>query len=245
MAVLNRPVYKALGVKVCRLIVAVLYMTVICKGALAENIETDLDTNSEANVEGNVHRGASTLASDLLVKLSMVKTLEANFKQTTIDASGETLQASEGSLYISTKARFRIETRTPFAQTLVSNGISFWSYDVDLEQVVVSHLLTDINQVPILLFGNTDPSLLESYRISFFQSDELDHYVLEPLRADSLFKSLIISFHSQIPTSIAMQDSLGQMNKLVFQIEQMNGLIPDAVFEFEVPANTDVIDERI
>ena len=184
-------------------------------------------------------------AMQLQTRLADVRTMQATFTQITLDSHNKAIQSSHGTLWLREGGSFRIETLAPFEQTLVSDGVHFWSYEADLEQVVVSLLTTDFRRVPILLFGNDDADLLAEYDISFFMDDDMiAQYVLHPTRRDSLFEVLTIAFEDCKPAAISILDSLGQRTRIEFHDLVLNAPVADETFRFTAPDGVDVIDDR-
>ena len=110
--------------------------------------------------------------------------------------------------------------------------------------MVVSKLSLDINKVPILLFGSQDPSLLDAYYVSVFETDTLQNFVLKPQANDSLFEILTLSFRENVPVAISLQDTLAQKTHLQLSKIKINSNLNSDVFDFVIPSNIDVIDER-
>ena len=195
-----------------------------------------------------------TRYADLLnTYLSAITTLSARFEQTTTDqtaydtAYDKTIY--DGRLWMEKPNRFRVDTINPSLQTVVSDGIDFWSYDEDLEQVVISQLNDDLNQVPILLFSSDILSIQEAYNISGYtgESDNhllLEHFVLEPMSDLSLFHSLTLSFHRGKPVSITINATTGQITTVSLHDVTLNSAISPDRFNFIAPAGADVIDDR-
>lgn len=189
-------------------------------------------------------------SQQLWERLSAIHTLQAVFIQTTLSPNGKSLQSSDGQLRVGGDAKFRIETYQPYPQTLVSNGQDFWSYDPDLAQVVVSKLNLDINKVPILLFGSQDKSLLDTYNVSRYETEELgkqvlEKYILAPKANDSLFELLTVTFRGNVPISISLKDTLSQKTHLQLSDIEVNKKLDPEIFNFTVPTGIDVIDERL
>ena len=184
------------------------------------------------------------LQNDLNQRLSGIKSLQADFTQTTIDASHRTLQQASGKLWVARPSKFRIETRQPSVQTLVSNGVDFWTWDADLEQVIVKKLEKDIKQVPILLLGGDTRKITRAYTISRYNRDGDERFVLTASSTSSLFETLAITFHKGIPESISITDSLGQQTRIQLSHVVINQAISDTRFEFTPPKGADVIDDR-
>jgi outer membrane lipoprotein carrier protein len=185
-------------------------------------------------------------------QLSTIRSMQSDFTQQTVDATNALVQENEGVLSIATNARFVVKTQSPFEQTLVSDGDSFWTYDEALDQVIITRLDKDVNKVPILLLGNNDATLLDAYHVSWYEEEAsnadtqqlITHYVLEPKVNDALFQVLSIAFIDDLPKEISIKDTLGQQTRISFYNTSVNEPIDDEVFLFQIPADVDVIDDR-
>jgi outer membrane lipoprotein carrier protein len=197
-------------------------------------------------------QNATSINDRLHDQLSAIRTMQSGFTQQTVDAANSLVQENEGVLSIATKARFIVKTQSPFEQTLVSNGSSFWTYDEALDQVIITQLDNDVNKVPILLLGNDDPTLLDAYHVSWYEEDAssfdaqqlVTYYVLEPKANDALFQVLSIAFSGDLPKEISIKDTLGQQTRILFYNTSVNEPIEDATFMFQIPSGVDVIDDR-
>lgn len=176
--------------------------------------------------------------------LAAISTITASFEQITRDESTSDEASYDGRLWIEKPNRFRVDTRNPSQQTLVSDGTDFWSYDADLEQVVISKLNQDLNQVPILLFSSDIASIGKAYDISGYSDEKTEHFVLEPLSDTSLFQSLTLSFRSGRPVSIRINAATGQTTTVLLTDIVLNADISPDRFIFVAPAGADVIDDR-
>lgn len=204
--------------------------------------------NSEgSNTAGNeaVAGEANGAATQLAEELSRVAHMSASFTQQTVDRTLRVLQENTGRLWVNPGAKFRIETDAPSEQMLVSDGANFWVYDADLEQVIISKLEADVSQVPILLLGGNLTELNASYAISYYEDELGQNYVLSPLSSENLFTSLSISFQQSKPVRIAILDALGQRTLINLHDVIASDQIQPAIFSFEPPLGTDVIDDRI
>lgn len=176
--------------------------------------------------------------------LSSLKTIKGSFSQVTRDTNNRTLQENRGRLWFEGPASFLIETAAPFAQTLVSDGTRFWSWDEDLMQVVIRDLEHDIKQVPILLLGGDNGKLTDDFDVSYFQDEQIEYYLLVPTGPNSLFESLAIEFLANKPFAIAITDGLGQRTRIELHDVVVNEPIDPARFIFQTPPGVDVIDDR-
>jgi outer membrane lipoprotein carrier protein len=177
-------------------------------------------------------------------KLSALKTVSAAFIQTTTDSSGEVVSLSEGSLAVGQHGKFRIESTVPYEQQLVSNGEDFYTYDPDLEQVVIRKLVKDVKQVPILILGNADPTFLQEYEVIQIEALSGEEYLLTANSQDTVFETLSLHFVEDAPRQIVLLDSLGQTTKIELNAVSSNTMLEDSLFDFVMPENVDVIDDR-
>ena len=208
-------------------------------GASDEVIDEVTDKSAE-----DFRDESSLITVQLAERLSLAASMSANFTQQTVDRTLRVLQENTGKLWVNPDAKFRIETSAPAEQTLVSNGIDFWVYDADLEQVIVSRLEADISQVPVLLLGGNFETLKASYAVSYYEDELGQNYVLTPLSSDSLFTSLSISFDETVPSRIAILDALGQRTLISLSEVNTEKDIEPILFSFLPPSGTDVIDDR-
>ena len=183
--------------------------------------------------------------TDQLVQLlDQVQSVAADYAQITLDKDSRVVQQLDGHLSVSGPGRFRLESLAPSAQILVADGESFWSYDSDLEQVIITALQRDITQVPILLLGGDASAIASSYRVTYSEQAGQEVYRLEPLDASSLFDSLTLAFVAGEPRAIVLRDSLGQRTQIELSSVVLNKPIPNETFTFTPPVGVDVIDDR-
>ena len=183
--------------------------------------------------------------TDQLVQLlDQIQSVAADYVQITLDKDSRVVQQLDGHLSVSGPGRFRLESLAPSAQILVADGESFWSYDSDLEQVIITALQRDITQVPILLLGGDASAIASSYRVAYGEQAGQEVYRLEPLDASSLFDSLTLAFVAGEPRAIVLRDSLGQRTQIELSRVVLNKPIPNEIFTFTPPVGVDVIDDR-
>jgi outer membrane lipoprotein carrier protein len=121
---------------------------------------------------------------------------------------------------------------------VISNGLTLWLYDPDLEQVIVQPFDASIESTPAILFSGDLTRLDSAY---FIRQLSPDVFQLTPEQGGSLFSELQIIFVDQLPASISLTDSLGQVTRIAFSDVQLNPSLPAALFEFEIPGDIDVI----
>ncbi|MFT7469620.1 MAG: outer membrane lipoprotein carrier protein [Candidatus Pseudothioglobus sp.] len=222
----------------CCLLSAILRVTTILL-VPTMSVEAAVNGTEAAVIDGEIDH------TDALVQLlSSIQSVTANYAQITLDKDSRVVQQLDGNLSVNGPGRFRLESLAPSAQTLVSDGDSFWSYDSDLEQVIITPLQRDITQVPILLLGGDASAIAASYQVAYDQQAGRDLYRLTPLDTSSLFDSLTLAFVAGEPRAIILRDSLGQQTQIEMTRVVLNQPISEDTFIFTPPAGVDVIDDR-
>jgi len=186
----------------------------------------------------------SIAASNLNELLSEISSFQANFVQTTLDAKGNNLQESTGSMAVKRPGMLHWQTEPPFAQTVVSNGKRIWLFDPDLEQVTVQDMDQRINQTPALLLSGETEMLAEFYDVT--ESGDYDNqreFVLIPTGSDSLFEQLQLTFVANQLVQMRLNDSLGQRSFIEFVDRVINPELDESFFSFVPPKGIDVIDQ--
>ena len=170
--------------------------------------------------------------------LQPISSLSAQFKQQVTDADGFQLQQSEGLFQVAQPNNLRWIVEQPMPQQVISNGLTLWLYDPDLEQVIVKPFDASIESTPAILFSGDLDRLDSAY---FIRQLSPDVFQLTPEQEGSLFSELQIIFVDQLPASISLTDSLEQVTRITFSDVRLNPSLPAALFEFEIPGDIDVI----
>lgn len=171
--------------------------------------------------------------------LGGVQTLHAEFEHE--NASSE-IQAGE--IWLSKPGLFRVETGAPLSQTIVSDGVSMWTHDRDLEQVIISPLNTRIDEMPILLFSGEPDLIPLNYGIEFFDDEQRQHFRLTPIDSTNLITTLILTFKDDLPVSISVENAMGE--RTIIKLTNVGELVDvtEQTFTLQVPEFADVIDDR-
>ena len=181
----------------------------------------------------------------LLERLAKLDNLSGQFEQTMMDRDGSRLQEASGELVVARGNRFYWHTELPFEELAVSNGETVWVYDVDLEQVVVRPLTRDLTQTPALLFGGDPGEVGDAFVVEEQgRHGEQVTFRLFPKDSDPLFEELDVTFDGNIPRSMRLRDALGQKTVIDFLQVQVNDELDLSRFQFQPPADADVIEQR-
>ena len=206
-----------------------------------------------------IHRLLLTVLSTLLVGISLqasaggkvediqrlrdllqpISSLSSQFNQRINDADGFELQASEGLFEVAQPNKLRWIVKHPMPQQVISDGITLWVYDPDLEQVIIQPFDKDIAATPAILFSGDLDSLDSVY---FVEQLAEGSFLLTPEEEGSLFRSTEIQFDGAKPSFIVLTDTLGQITRISFTGLKLNPPISADQFVFKIPLGIDIID---
>ncbi|MFU8878593.1 MAG: LolA family protein [Wenzhouxiangellaceae bacterium] len=164
--------------------------------------------------------------------------LEAEFKQITLDSRGEMVEESTGRMAWRSPDRIRWDYLEPFPQVIVGDGEKLWHYDESLEQVTVRPQPA-AEESPIFVL--TRPELLERFW-RLLPSERADQLRFEPLADESEVEMARLTFRDGRPWALDIFDPFGQSTRLTLEEIRRNPVIEPERFEFEVPEGVDVLE---
>ncbi|HEV8330524.1 MAG TPA: outer membrane lipoprotein chaperone LolA [Steroidobacteraceae bacterium] len=167
--------------------------------------------------------------------------LQAQFKQTLSDRSGQPLEEASGTLAISRPDRFRWDYRDPYQQVIVADGARIWIYDSDLEQVTVRKLDETLSATPAMLLSGRS-NLADNFSVTQASREgAVDWVRMEPRRDDTDFRWVRLGFEGAVLKYMQLADKLGQTTSLEFSKVERNPPLDPSRFTFTVPPGADVI----
>lgn len=170
-----------------------------------------------------------------------VETMEARFEQALIDADGEVVERSTGTLAIQRPGKFRWSYVDPYEQELVADGLNIWSYDVDLAQVTVKPQAEALANTPALLLGG-DENALAQFRFDSSAVENGTTWVrMIPVDTSSGFERMELGFFDGQLTRMAFFDNLEQTTLVALDELVTNEPIGAERFTFEVPVEADLV----
>ena len=169
-----------------------------------------------------------------------LSSLRAEFRQSVIDARGKSVESAEGTMSLARPGRFRWDYREP-AQLIVSDGVTVWFHDIDLEQVTIRPAAETLEGTPaMLLTGEGD--LDAEFTISDGGTAQgLAWSRLLPRRADGDFRELRLGFAGSEMRRMILLDRMGQTTELEFLRIERNPKLEPSQFRFTPPAGVDVV----
>lgn len=170
-----------------------------------------------------------------------VVTLSGDFQQSLVDAQGQVVEVTSGTLEIQRPGRFRWAYTEPYEQCLVADGLNIWSYDVDLEQVTVKPQADALANTPALLLGGSDAAMEQFEYQGSVSEDGITWVKLIPVNTDSGFKRVELAFVERQLQQMVFFDNLEQTTFVALDNVAVNEPIDAGRFEFVVPADVDVV----
>ena len=174
--------------------------------------------------------------------LNGLDSFAANFIQTRYDEDGEQLEVARGDCRIKRPGRFRWVYSGPYPQVIVSDGVTLWIHDQDLEQITRSAVATGGSGSPAALLGR-ETDVAAHYRVTPLEPrDARSWFRLEAKAPGSDFAAIELAFADNEIRAMRLTDNLGQVTVLEFTDVVRNGVIADSVFDFMPPPGVDVIE---
>lgn len=175
--------------------------------------------------------------------LDGTKTARASFTQQVLTKSGKPGQNASGSMSFMRPGKFRWEYAKPYSQLLVGDGSKLWSYDRDLNQVVIKPMGDALGATPAaLLAGSND------LRRNFTLKEDGEAGGLEwvealPRSNEAGFQRVRIGLKDNLPQAMEVYDNFGQTTLLQFSGFVRNPALPATDFSFTPPKGADVVGE--
>ena len=170
-----------------------------------------------------------------------VVTFQGNFEQALLDADGQVIDKTTGTLEIQRPGQFRWSYIEPYEQWLVADGLNVWSYDVDLAQVTVKPQASALANTPALLLGGSSDALEQfTYEGSYVEADTT-WVRLTPKNTESGFERVELGFKDGTLHRMVFFDNLEQTTLVDLSEVSVNLPIDADRFNFVAPEDVDVV----
>ena len=170
-----------------------------------------------------------------------IATLQGRFEQSLVDADGEVLERTSGTLQIQRPGQFRWTYLEPYEQQLVADGLNIWSYDVDLAQVTVKPQQQALANTPALLLGGSEDALEQFNNDGSYVEAGTTWVKLSPKNTDSGFLKVELGFKRDRLYRMVFFDNLQQTTLVALHDVAINVPFEPGAFVFDVPAGVDVV----
>jgi outer membrane lipoprotein carrier protein len=170
-----------------------------------------------------------------------IDTMQGSFEQALVDASGEVVERSAGTLEIERPGKFRWTYAEPYEQQLVADGLNIWSYDVDLAQVTVKPQAEALANTPALLLGG-DVEALAQFRFDGATLEDGTIWVrMIPVDTSNGFERMELGFVDGEFNRMAFFDNLEQTTLVALSDLVTNVPFAPGHFAFAVPDDADLV----
>ena len=170
-----------------------------------------------------------------------VTTFSGRFEQSLIDAGGDIVEVTSGTLEIQRPGKFRWSYVEPYEQVLVADGLNIWSYDVDLAQVTVKPQAEALSNTPALLLGGSVDAMQQFVHEGSYDKEETTWVRMSPKNTDSGFLRVEMGFLNGQLHRMVFFDNLEQTTVVALHGVTVNEPIDAARFRFSVPDDADVV----
>ncbi|MBS3796639.1 outer membrane lipoprotein chaperone LolA [Pseudoalteromonas sp. BDTF-M6] len=181
-------------------------------------------------------------AKALKAKLATLNSLSSEFSQQVFDPEGELVSQSQGQLQLEQPRKIRWQQQTPDETLFVSNGVDSYYYDPFAEQVTLLDTTKLIDNTPFILLTTDDEQLWQKFTITAIEQG----FAVKPVsKEQGQVEQLSLYFNEQEQISaLEVIDQSGQRSKFQFKDAKINGDIDDGRFEFTIPEQVFIDDQR-
>ena len=174
---------------------------------------------------------------------SNLDSFEARFVQRLFNVEMELEEESSGVIKIQRPDRFYLQYRKPYEQLYIADGKQLWSYDADLEQIIVKQQKNLLRDTPAMILS--DPQNLQrQYRIEQHRDDDgLTWFRLIPKSTENQFEEVQLGFDTQQIRVMELKDGFGRITRLEFDDIRRNPSFAAGTFRFTPPPGVDVIQQ--
>jgi outer membrane lipoprotein carrier protein len=191
-----------------------------------------------ANADVAIDRDGEKLVNDFLTD---VVTMQGRFEQSLLDADGQVVEVSSGTLEIERPSRFRWAYAEPYEQWLIADGLNVWSYDVDLQQATVKPQKKALSNTPAMLLGGA-VTALKQFRFEGSMVENATTWVrMVPVDDSSGFNRVELGFLDGQLARMVFFDNLKQTTLVSLFDVVVNEPIDASFFDFVVPDDVDLV----
>ncbi|HEU0188746.1 MAG TPA: outer membrane lipoprotein chaperone LolA [Gallionella sp.] len=189
----------------------------------------------------SAHAGGIDKLKDFI---AATRSAQANFTQEVLDQNGKRIQSASGIMQFQRPGKFRWTYQKPYEQLIVGDGVKFWLYDADLNQVTVKKLDAALGSSPAALLSGNNEIERDFVLKESGNREGLEWLQATPKGQDSSFNGILMAFNVQSELVVMeLNDMYGHKTVLRFSGMQRNPKIPEQQFKFAPPKGADVLGE--
>ncbi|MFA9488813.1 MULTISPECIES: outer membrane lipoprotein chaperone LolA [unclassified Mannheimia] len=188
---------------------------------------------------GTAFADAQSVA-ELQRRLEQVTQYSADFDQTVRSSKAKEIQKGKGKFQVKRPNLFRMDTKSPQENLIVSDGKNLWFYDPFVSQVTVNTVQDAVNNTPFVLLTSSDKSHWDQYDVT----QNADTFVLKPKSKKSNLRQFDVRIdQSGLLKGFSTIERDGQSNLYVLRNITTGGVSND-LFKFTVPKGAELDDQR-
>lgn len=188
---------------------------------------------------GTAFADAQSIA-ELQRRLMQVSQYSADFDQVVRSSKGKEIQKGKGKFQVKRPNLFRMETKSPQENLIVSDGENLWFYDPFVSQVTVNNVQDAVNNTPFVLLTSNDKNHWAQYDVT----QNADTFVLKPKSNKSNLKQFDVRIEkSGLLKGFSTIERDGQSNLYVLRNITTGG-VSSELFKFRVPKEAELDDQR-
>lgn len=178
--------------------------------------------------------------AELQKRLELASQYGADFDQTVRSSKGKEIQKGKGKFYVKRPNLFRMDTKSPQENLIVSDGQTLWFYDPFVSQVTASWVKDAVNNTPFVLLTTNDKSHWDQYNVT----QNMDNFVLKPKSKKSSIKQFDVRIDSNgLLKGFSTIERDGQSNLYILRNISTANVSSD-LFKFSVPKGASLDDQR-
>ncbi len=188
----------------------------------------------------NVAFADAQSVAELQRRLEQVSQYSADFDQTVRSSKGKQIQSGKGKFQVKRPNLFRMDTKSPQENLIVSDGANLWFYDPFVSQVTVNTVQDAVNNTPFVLLTSSNKSHWDQYDVT----QNADTFVLKPKSKKSNLKQFDVRIdQSGMLKGFSTIERDGQSNLYVLR-NITAGNVSSDLFKFSVPKGAELDDQR-
>ncbi|QLB21507.1 outer-membrane lipoprotein carrier protein LolA [Vespertiliibacter pulmonis] len=178
--------------------------------------------------------------AELQKRLELVNQYSADFDQTVRSSKGKEIQKGKGTFQVKRPNLFRMDTKIPQENTIISDGKTLWFYDPFVAQVTANWVSDAVNNTPFVLLTSNNKDHWDRYDVQ----QNIDSFTLKPKSKKSGIKQFDVRIDSNgLMKGFSTIERDGQSNLYVLRNISTASIAND-LFKFNVPKGVELDDQR-
>ncbi len=170
--------------------------------------------------------------------------LSGTFSQEVRDKNGRVSRSSSGTFSIARPGKFRFVYEKPYKQLIVSDGVTVWLHDEDLNQVSTRKIGDALGEQPLSLL--LDPTAAEKvFTLKTLPAQaaqgSISYIEAKAKKSDAAVSELNVAMVAAQPKEIIWRDALQNTNTLRFATLTKNSAVSADAFSFTPPKGADIL----